>query len=127
MRISFAKSPFERSYGEKFTQEAFSIKDRYLLRGVPVYKIADLKESLVEGVFYNSDLTRIIKTMCGVLSAFLNTGGGLVENKKCWYAGLVSVLSLILIFLSHRCRSIKSESLACACTRLCVLVRVYMY
>ena len=28
VRISFAKSPFERSYGEKFTQEAFSIKDR---------------------------------------------------------------------------------------------------
>ena len=62
VRISFAKSPFERSYGEKFTQEAFTIKDRYLLSGVPVYKLADLQDILVEGVFFNSDLTRVIKT-----------------------------------------------------------------
>ena len=62
VRISFSKSPFERSYNEKFTQEAFLIKDRYLLQGVPVYKLADLQHTLVEGVFYDNDLTRIVKT-----------------------------------------------------------------
>ena len=29
---------------------------------MPVYKLADLQDMLVEGVFYYSDLTRVIKT-----------------------------------------------------------------
>lgn len=62
VRISYAKSPFERSYNEKFTQETFVIKDRYLLDGIPVYKLADLQDCLVEGIFYKYDLQPLIKT-----------------------------------------------------------------
>ena len=62
VRISYAKSPFERSYNEKFTEESFTVKDHYLLNGVPVYKLADLQNCLVEGIFYSHDLQVIIKT-----------------------------------------------------------------
>lgn len=62
VRISYAKSPFERSYNEKFTQEVFIIKDHYLMDGIPVYKLADLQNCLVEGLFYSQDLQPIIKT-----------------------------------------------------------------
>ena len=62
VRISYAKSPFERSYNEKFTEESFTVKDHYLLNGVPVYKLADLQNCLVEGIFYSHDLQAIIKT-----------------------------------------------------------------
>ena len=62
VRISYSKSPFERSYKEKFTQEAFIVRDRYLMNGIPVYKLADLQNTLIDGVFYSHDLQPVIKT-----------------------------------------------------------------
>ena len=62
VRISYAKSPFERSYKERFTQEAFVVTSRYLLDNIPVYKLADMQNTPVDGVFYGPDLQRIIKS-----------------------------------------------------------------
>ena len=70
VRISYSKSPFERSYKEKFTQEAFIVRDRYLMNGIPVYKLADLQNTLIDGVFYSHDLQPVIIKALKALEAW---------------------------------------------------------
>ncbi|MEW8546107.1 MAG: DDE-type integrase/transposase/recombinase [Candidatus Thiodiazotropha sp.] len=62
VRISYAKSPFERSYQEKFTEEVFVVTGRFLHDNIPVYKLADLQNSPVEGFFYGPELQRTDKS-----------------------------------------------------------------
>ena len=82
VRISFAKSPFERSYNEKFTEEVFVIKNRFLQDNIPVYKLADLQNSPVDSVFYGPELQRVVKTGdLWVIDRILKTVGK-GKNKK---------------------------------------------
>lgn len=61
VRISYTKSPFQRAYKQSFTDEVFLITDRYLIDSIPVYKLSDTQNEIVEGVFYGPDLQRVIK------------------------------------------------------------------
>lgn len=61
VRISFTKAPFRRAYQEQFTTEVFKVASRLLKQGIPMYKLKDLKNESVTGLFYTSDLQKVDK------------------------------------------------------------------
>ena len=62
VRISKSRRVFQRDYEQKFTEEVFVIKSRYLRQGIPVYKIVDYDGDPIKGTFYNSELQKVDKT-----------------------------------------------------------------
>jgi hypothetical protein len=61
VRISFNKAPFRRAYQEQFTTEVFKISNRMLKQGIVMYRLKDLKNEEVKGLFYNSELQKVDK------------------------------------------------------------------
>ena len=59
VRISTNKGVFEKGYTPNWTHEIFVIKQR-LPRSPPVYIIHDLNEKLIEGIFYEQELQKVI-------------------------------------------------------------------
>ena len=47
VRISFLKQPFRKAYQDQYTTEVFRISGRLLLQGIPMYKLKDLKNSVI--------------------------------------------------------------------------------
>ena len=62
VRISKSRRVFQRDFDQKFTEEVFVIKSRYLRQGLPVYKIVDYDGDTIMGTFYSSELQRVDKT-----------------------------------------------------------------
>ena len=60
VRISKYKSIFEKGYTANWTDEIFIIQER-IARVPPVYRIKDLNDKLINGVFYEKELQKIIK------------------------------------------------------------------
>lgn len=61
VRISFIKAPFRRAYQEQYTTEVFRVSSRLLKQGIPMYRLVDLKNEEVKGLFYNSELQKVDK------------------------------------------------------------------
>jgi transposase InsO family protein len=61
VRITEIKHPFKRDYQQKWTEEYFKVSQRYLRDGIPVYKLRDLTDDLIDGTFYQSELQKVIK------------------------------------------------------------------
>lgn len=61
VRISFRKQLFRRAYDEQFSNEVFKVMSRILKQGIPMYKLKDLKEEEIKGLFYNSELQKVDK------------------------------------------------------------------
>ncbi len=59
VRITKEKHKLSKGYLPNFTQEVFAIRER-LDRSPPVYKLNDLEKEEIEGVFYESELVRVI-------------------------------------------------------------------
>ena len=55
----FARKPFTRAYDQLFSGEIFTIRDRKVAGGIPLYYLNDYAEEKVEGNFYDSELTRV--------------------------------------------------------------------
>lgn len=53
--------PFQRSYQQNWTSEIFRIKSRFLLQGIPMYKIKDFHNLAVKGNFYTSEMLPVNK------------------------------------------------------------------
>jgi hypothetical protein len=60
VRISKFKNMFAKGYTPNWTQEVFTV-DQVIPRYPPVYRIKDLNEELIEGVFYEDELQKVIK------------------------------------------------------------------
>jgi len=60
VRISKAKRTFVKSYLPSYTEEMFTIYERFA-RQVPVYKLKDDAGQIVDGPFYEPELQKIIK------------------------------------------------------------------
>ncbi|KAL9961205.1 hypothetical protein ACROYT_G030106 [Oculina patagonica] len=60
VRISKVKRIFEKSYLPNFTEEMFTIYKRFA-RQVPVYKLKDDAEEILDGTFYEPELQKVIK------------------------------------------------------------------
>lgn len=61
VRISSARHTFQRDYEQKWTEEIFTIKARYLRQGIPVFKIVDYDGDSIKGTFYGSELQKVKK------------------------------------------------------------------
>ena len=61
VRISFLKQPFRRAYQEQFTTEVFRVSNRLLKQGIPMYKLQDLKNEKIKGMFYTNELQKVDK------------------------------------------------------------------
>ncbi len=61
VRISQNRRTFQRDYEQKWTEEVFVIKTRYIRQGMQVYKIVDYDGDPIEGTFYDSELQKVDK------------------------------------------------------------------
>ena len=59
VRLSKRKGTFEKGYESNWTREIFAIRQRYA-RPLPVYKVKDLNGEPVEGVFYETQLQKVV-------------------------------------------------------------------
>ena len=59
VRISFMKTPFRKAYQEQYTAEVFRVAGRLLKQGIPMYRLKDLKDEDVKGLFYTSELQKV--------------------------------------------------------------------
>lgn len=61
VRLSHLKHIFRRGYNQQFTGEIFKIAKRFHLQGIPMYKVKDFNQELIEGDFYENDLQKVDK------------------------------------------------------------------
>ena len=60
VKLLAEKKPFDREYDQLYTTEYFTITDRYVKDGVPMYKIKDELNDPIIGSFYEKELTKVI-------------------------------------------------------------------
>ena len=60
VRVSFLRGVFDREYHQKWSGEVFTIIQRYLRKGIPVYRLTDYAGDVVEGTFYQPELQRVV-------------------------------------------------------------------
>ena len=53
VRLTHVRIPFSREYDERWTGEIFSISQKILRGGLPVYRVQDLNEEDIKGTFLN--------------------------------------------------------------------------
>lgn len=53
--------PFERGYQQRWTSDLFKVKTRFLIQGIPMYKLKDFSGEEIQGNFYQNELTQINK------------------------------------------------------------------
>lgn len=61
VRLSHLKHIFRRGYNQQFTGEIFKIAKRFHLQGIPMYKVKDFNQELIEGDFYENDVQKVDK------------------------------------------------------------------
>ena len=62
VRISGARRVFQKGYLPGWTEEIFKISSR-IPRRPPVYRLKDLNDERIEGIFYGKELQKVIKSM----------------------------------------------------------------
>lgn len=62
VRVSYNRRTFERSFNQRFSEEVFRIRQRFLRDNIPVYLLADLQGSVIFGKFYGPELVRVSKS-----------------------------------------------------------------
>lgn len=62
IRISHLKGHFQRSYEEQWSTEIFKIKSKFLMQGIPMYKLIDFSDDPVTGNFYEAELQKVEKS-----------------------------------------------------------------
>ena len=60
VKLLAEKKPFDREYSEKYTTEVFTIIDRNVKDGVPMYTIKDELNDPIIGKFYEKELLKVI-------------------------------------------------------------------
>lgn len=61
VRISHLKDVFTRSYDEQWSYEVYKVSRRFMLQGIPMYKLQDLLQEQIQGIFYSSELEKVDK------------------------------------------------------------------
>lgn len=61
VRISHLKGVFTKSHDEQWSYEVFKVSGRFLLQGIPLYKLQDLAKQPIKGNFYQSELQKVDK------------------------------------------------------------------
>lgn len=53
--------PFERGYQQRWTSKLLKVKMRFLIQGIPMYKLEDFSGEEIQGNFYQNELNRVNK------------------------------------------------------------------
>ena len=61
VRILHQRRPFTRPHNEQWTYEVFKINRRFQMQSIPLYKLVDMLESPILGVFYQNELQAVNK------------------------------------------------------------------
>lgn len=61
VRLSHLKHIFRRGYNQQITGEIFKTAKRFHLQGIPMYKVKDFNQELIEGDFFENDLQKVDK------------------------------------------------------------------
>ncbi|XP_041355485.1 uncharacterized protein LOC121373103 [Gigantopelta aegis] len=61
VRISYLRKPFTKELDLRWTEELFKIVSRIRRQGIPIYRVKDFHDELIEGSFYTSELQRVKK------------------------------------------------------------------
>ena len=56
VKISYIKKTFDREYSEKWSGEIFTVVDRKRNQNVPIYKLKDYNNDVIESLFYEPEL-----------------------------------------------------------------------
>ena len=56
VKISYLKGTFDREYSEKWSTEVFRIIERKKNQSIPMYKLKDYDNDIIEGYFYEAEL-----------------------------------------------------------------------
>jgi hypothetical protein len=59
VRMSRTRKTLQREYDDRWTQEVFKIKGRYVRQNIPVYKLQDFDGEELYGTFYQSELQKV--------------------------------------------------------------------
>ena len=59
VRISYLRKLFDREYDQKWTGEVFTVKNRWVRDGIPVYELLDYGKEPVKGTFYEQELQAV--------------------------------------------------------------------
>lgn len=59
VKISHLAKTFGREYDQKFTNEVFTVANRYNNQGRNLYELKDFDEDLIDGRFYADELTKV--------------------------------------------------------------------
>jgi transposase InsO family protein len=60
VKISKTRRPFEKAYNQGWTEENFTIA-KQIARNPPVYKIKDFGNEILDGIFYETELQKVVK------------------------------------------------------------------
>lgn len=61
VRITHLRRTFQRDYDQTYTEEIFVVHDRFVLQGIPIYKLKDMMDDPIRGTFYASELQKVTK------------------------------------------------------------------
>lgn len=61
VRITYKRYTFQRDYQQKWTEELFKIRRRYMREDKPIYLLKDLQDEAIEGSFYQPELQKVRK------------------------------------------------------------------
>ncbi|WAR21875.1 YMD3-like protein [Mya arenaria] len=59
VRISHLKIVFSRAYDQNYSGEVFKVYKRYYRGTLPIYRLTDLQDEDIKGLFYQSELQKI--------------------------------------------------------------------
>jgi hypothetical protein len=60
VKISKTRRPFEKAYNQGWTEGNFTITEQ-VARNPPVYKIKDFGNEILDGIFYETELQKVVK------------------------------------------------------------------
>ena len=60
VKISMLKKTFERIYDQRWTGEIFTVMDREIKQGIPLYTLKDYAGDKIEGKFYENELQKVV-------------------------------------------------------------------
>lgn len=61
VRITHLKRTFQRDYDQTYTEEIFTIRERFVSQDIPIYKLRDMLGDPIQGTFYASELQKVSK------------------------------------------------------------------
>ena len=59
VKLSMLKRPFERIYDQRWTGEIFTVMDREMKDGIPLYILKDYAGDKIEGKFYENEMQKV--------------------------------------------------------------------